>query len=83
MIYRARIHVMLRKDVADVQGIAIQQSLSRHGAPVREVKAGKYFEIELDCADEATARTAVEKLADGTFANPVIERFWFDLISGT
>ncbi|MCC6546145.1 phosphoribosylformylglycinamidine synthase subunit PurS [Candidatus Sumerlaeota bacterium] len=81
MIFRARIHVMLKRDVADVQGIAIQQSLSRHGSPVREVKAGKYFEIELDCADEAIARAKVEELANGTFANPVIERYWFDLIA--
>lgn len=81
MTYRARIHVMLKRDVADVQGIAIQQSLHRHGAPVKEVKAGKYFEIELDCGDEATARAKVEEVANGTFANPVIERYWYDLVA--
>ncbi|MBI1292609.1 phosphoribosylformylglycinamidine synthase subunit PurS [bacterium] len=79
MRFRAAIHVMLKPDVADVQGIAIQQSLVRHGDPVAAVKAGKYFEIELDADSEAAARTIVERLANGTFSNPVIERYWYDL----
>ncbi len=70
---------MLKPDVADVQGAAIQQSLRRHGHPVESVKAGKYFEVELDAPDEATAREQMTQLAEGTFSNPVIETWWLDL----
>ena len=73
MRFLARIHVMLKKDVADVQGIAIQQSLKRHGEPVAEVRAGKYFEVEVEAADEAGARQLGERLAKDVFGNPVIE----------
>jgi phosphoribosylformylglycinamidine synthase PurS subunit len=79
MLFRARIHVMLKKDVADVQGMAIQQSLHRHGSPVGDVKAGKYFELELESASDKDARAEIEKLAEGTFSNPVIEHYWYDL----
>ncbi len=79
MRFRAHIHVMLKPDVADVQGNAIQQSLARHHDPVTSVKAGKYFELEVEAATEADARAVVERLANGTFSNPVIERFWYDL----
>lgn len=79
MRYRATIHVMLKKDVADVQGMAIQQSLVRHGDPVSSVHAGKYFEIELEAESEAAAKEIVERLADGTFSNPVIENFWAEV----
>ena len=82
MVFRAKIHVMLKGDVADVQGIAIQQSLARHDFPVSGVKAGKYFEVDLEANDEATARKLVEKLADGTFSNPTIEHYWFEIAEG-
>lgn len=82
MIFRATIHVMLKPDVADVQGAAIQQSLRRHGSPVNSVHVGKYFQIELEAADEKAARTEIESLANGTFSNPVIERYWYELKAG-
>jgi len=80
MKFRARIHVMLKADVADVQGIAIQESLRRHGHGVQTVRAGKYFEVDLEAADAAAANAEVAKLADGTFSNPVIERAWFEVV---
>ena len=79
MRFVARLHVMLKPDVADVQGAAIQQSLRRHGHPVESVKAGKYFEVELEAENEAAARDQMTQLAESTFSNPVIETWWLDL----
>lgn len=79
MRFKARLHVMLKPDVADVQGMAIQQSLVRHGHSIESVKAGKYFEVELDAPDEATARQHLTELAGATFSNPVIETWWMEL----
>lgn len=74
MIFKATIHVTLKPDVADVQGIAIQQSLSRHGHPVQAVRAGKYFEVEVEASDAEAARKEFEELGRTVFSNPVIER---------
>ena len=71
--YQAKIHVMLKRDVADVQGMAIEQSLSRHGEHVSAVKAGKYFEFELEAESEEGARAKAQRLAHDVFSNPVIE----------
>lgn len=79
MKFQARLHVMLKKDVADVQGSAIGQALQRHGDPVGNVKAGKYFELEVEAPNADAARAIVERLAHGTFSNPVIEHYWLDL----
>lgn len=79
MQFLATIHVMLKRDVADVQGMAIEQALRRHGDPVSSVKAGKYFEFEIEEASEAAARARVERLAEEAFCNPTIEHAWWDI----
>ena len=79
MNFRAKLHVMLKKDVADVQGNAIRQALERHGDQVADVKVGKYFEVELEAASEQDARAMLERLAQGTFSNPVIEQYWYEI----
>ena len=72
MQFQAKLHVMLKRDVADVQGNAIQHSLARHNEPVRQVKTGKYFEIEVEAEDESQARELIDRLAKDVFSNPVI-----------
>lgn len=79
MNYKATIHVMLKKDVADVQGSAIRQSVRNHGDPVTAVSVGKYFEVEFEATDEAAARALAEKLAVEVFSNPTIERHWLEV----
>lgn len=79
MKFQANIHVMLKSDVADVQGHAIHQALRRHGDPVGEVRVGKYFEVEVEAEGEPEARAVIERLAGEAFSNPTIERFWYDL----
>ncbi|MCC5875009.1 MAG: phosphoribosylformylglycinamidine synthase subunit PurS [Candidatus Sumerlaeia bacterium] len=79
MKFKATIHVMLKKDVADVQGSAIRQSLQNHGEPVTSVSVGKYFEVEFDANDEAAAKAVADKLAVETFSNPTIERHWLEI----
>lgn len=79
MKFQATIHVMLKQDVADVQGHAIRQALHRHGDPVGDVRVGKYFEVEIEAGNEGDARALIERLANEAFSNPTIERFWYDL----
>lgn len=79
MRFHAVIHVELKADVADVQGSAISQSLTAHGYAVSGVRVGKFFQLDIEAADEEEARQKVQELAQGTFSNPVIENYRFEL----
>ncbi|HEU5034588.1 MAG TPA: phosphoribosylformylglycinamidine synthase subunit PurS [Mycobacteriales bacterium] len=67
------VDVMLKPEILDPQGQAVQRALPSLGfAQVTSVRQGKHFELEIDGADaEATA----EKVAATLLANPVIEDF--------
>ena len=74
---KAIIHVALKKTVLDPQGRAITNALRSHGHDeIREVRQGKYFEVEL-ATDETpeAAQSRLEKLASDVLANPVIEDY--------
>ena len=77
---KARVYVTMKQGILDPQGKAIQASLQSLGYDgVREVRAGRYLEIELaDCPREA-AMTLVRELCDRLLANPVIEEYRFEL----
>jgi len=73
---RALVHVTLKPDVLDPQGVAIQRACSTLGyESVREVRQGKLFDIELDTPDEASARALLGELCEKLLANPVIEDY--------
>ncbi len=73
---KALVHVKLKPDVLDPQGKAIQRACGSLGyEAVSAVRQGKLFEIELDAADEAAARTLLEEIGDKLLANPVIEDY--------
>ncbi len=73
---KAIVHVLLKPDVLDPQGKAIQRASAALGYDaVRSVRQGKVFEVELDAADETRARALLGELCQKLLANPVIEDF--------
>ena len=80
---KAIVHVLLKPEVLDPQGKAIQRACASLGHEgVRAVRQGKVFEIELDAADEARARALVAELCQKLLANPVIEDFRIERLEG-
>lgn len=74
----ARIHVTLKPAVVDPQGNTILAALRQlHFTNVAGVRMGKYLEVTLHAADEASAREQVEAMCATLLANPVIERYTF------
>lgn len=72
---RAVVHVTFKKTVLDPQGRTICSTLNGLGHDnVKEVRQGKYFEIELDGNGEEV-RGQIEKIAHEVLANPVIEEY--------
>jgi phosphoribosylformylglycinamidine synthase subunit PurS len=72
-VVKVVVDVMLKPEILDPQGQAIQRALPSLGFDtVTSVRQGKRFEVEID---EADAVAAVEKIAATLLANPVIEDY--------
>jgi len=77
---KARIKITLKNGVLDPQGKAIQNALGALGfAGVKDVRQGKYIEVELAETDPAKARAEVERMCRDLLANMVIENYAFEL----
>ena len=68
--------VTLKKDVLDPQGKVVHQALNGMGfSSVKEVRQGKYFEIEIDENDKKKAEEKAEDMCKKLLANIVIEDY--------
>ena len=73
---KVKVIITLKNGVLDPQGKAIQQTLNgMNFADVKEVRQGKYFEIEVDNKDEAKSKEKVEHMCKKLLANLVIEDY--------
>ena len=73
---KVKVIVTLKSGVLDPQGKAIQQTLNGMGfANVKEVRQGKYFDIDIDESDEQKAKQSAEEICKKLLANRVIEDF--------
>ncbi len=73
---RFNVYVTLKRGVLDPQGKAVMDALhSLHFGEVRDVRVGKFIELNLDGLPEQEARARVEKMCQELLANPVIEEF--------
>ena len=73
---KIKIIVTLKKGVLDPQGKAIQQTLTGMGFnDVKEVRQGKYFDIETNESDEVKAKKNVDEMCKKLLANLVIEDY--------
>jgi phosphoribosylformylglycinamidine synthase len=70
---RVIVDVVLKPEILDPQGQAIQGALGRLGfAGINSVRQGKHFELDVEDGVEDETLT---KLSDTLLANPVIETF--------
>ncbi len=77
---KARIKITLKPGVLDPQGKAIAHALNALGFDgINDVRQGKYIEVDLAGADEATAREKVEQMCRDLLANMVIENYSYEL----
>tara|TARA_B100000745_G_scaffold33138_1_gene20648 strand:+ start:87 stop:320 length:234 start_codon:yes stop_codon:yes gene_type:complete len=73
---KVKVIITLKNGVLDPQGKAIQQTLNgMNFAEVKEVRQGKYFEIEVDNKDEAKSKEKVDDMCKKLLANLVIEDY--------
>ena len=68
--------VTLKKDVLDPQGKVVQNTLINLGLDnLKEIRQGKYFEIEIDEKDQNTAEKKIDQMCKRLLANLIIENY--------
>ena len=73
---KIKIIVTLKNGVLDPQGKAIQQTLNGMGfLDVKDVRQGKYFDIDLKETDELRAKSKVDEMCQKLLTNLVIEDY--------
>ena len=73
---KIKIIVTLKNGVLDPQGKAIQQTLNGMGFnDVKDVRQGKYFDIDINEKDETKAKGKVDEMCKKLLANLVIEDY--------
>ena len=78
---KARVTVMLKSGVLDVQGEAVRHALGTLGfAGVKGVRQGKVIELDLAETDPAAAEAAVKAMCDKLLANTVIESYRVEIL---
>lgn len=77
---KAKVHVMFKEGVLDPQGKAIGHALGSLGfAGVKDVRQGKYIELDIDETDADKARQSVEAMCKQLLANTVIENYAIEI----
>ena len=73
---KIEIIITLKNGVLDPQGKAIQQTLNGMDFfEAKDVRQGKYFNIEMDIEDEKKAKLKAEEMCKKLLANLVIEDY--------
>ena len=70
------IKVTLKKDVLDPQGKVVEQTLQNMGMfTLKNLRQGKYFEIEINETNEDKAMINIEDMCKKLLVNLIIEDF--------
>ncbi len=73
---RFSVTVTLKKDVLDPQGKVVQNTLTSLGMTnLKNIRQGKFFEIEIDESDEAIAKNKINEMCKKLLVNLIIEDY--------
>jgi len=73
---KARICITLKPGLLDAQGKTIHSALESLGFKgVKDVRMGKYVELELNHGSSSTAKRDVERMCKKLLANPIVETY--------
>ena len=74
--YRIAVHITPRRGILDPQGKTVADALHTLGfADVRDVHVGRHVVVEVDAADEPSAKQSTRDMCDRLLANPVTEDY--------
>ena len=78
---KIRVIVSYKDSVLDPQGQTVRNALLTMGYDfVKDIRQGKVFEIEIESLSEEEIKQVIPELADKVLANPIIEKFTWEII---
>lgn len=78
---KARILVSFKDSVLDPQGQTVRNALHTMGyEAVQDVRQGKVFELDLEGVTRKQAEALVPEIARRVLANPIIEKFDWEIL---
>lgn len=81
---KATVCITLKPGLLDAQGKTIKSALESLGFKhVKDVRMGKYLEIELNGTRAASAKKEVERMCQKLLANPIIENYHIEMAHGS
>lgn len=69
------VKILPRKEVLDVEGRAIAETLKTNGKPVKECRFGKCIHLLIQEESEEEARKKAKDMAESVLHNPLIETY--------
>ncbi|GHV53480.1 phosphoribosylformylglycinamidine synthase subunit PurS [Synergistales bacterium] len=79
-IYTADVTVLPKDGVLDIQGKAVEKTLSAHGYDdVRDVRVGKFIRVAIEAERETDAARRIKLIADDLLVNDLVETYTFKL----
>lgn len=77
---KAKVYVTLKKGVLDPQGRAVMGALkSMDFGEVKDVRVGKYMELELDGASKEEEEKRLREMCEKLLANTVVENYRIEI----
>ncbi len=78
---RFSVTVTLKKDVLDPQGKVVQNTLLNLGMNnLKNIRQGKFFEIEIDETNQILAEKKVEEMCQKLLVNLIIEDYKINIL---
>jgi phosphoribosylformylglycinamidine synthase PurS subunit len=79
-MYKADVTILPKDGVLDIQGKAVEKTLSAHGYDsVGEVRVGKFIRVSLAALSEEDAVKKLREIAEDLLVNSLIESYTFTL----
>ena len=80
---KAKVYITLKSGLLDAQGKTVKHALESLGFKgVRDVRIGKYVELELDGSSAASTKKDVARMCQKLLANPVVETYQVAIARG-
>ena len=80
MKFKAEIDIMPHDNLLDPQGKAVTSSMKNlHLEEITNVRIGKHIHMEIDAADETTAKAKVDEACKRLLCNQIVERYSFSV----
>ena len=81
---KAKIKVVMKKNILDPQGKAVLHAINDlKYSDVKDVRIGKYIEIEFNESDKTTVIKETEEICNKLLSNPIMENFDYEIEEGT